>query len=221
MAKIIQCLRCSKDFESRNGGPTKYCGRECANLAQRKPKEKTCEVCGATFFTGYRGENIQRPGATRCSRGCRRLGRQRKSAESKMLSAVDAAYMAGLIDGEGCLMLHGRGNGTVGIRLTITNTVIGVLNWCRDVTGIGSVCARTHQDPRWKTSYGWVVSCGAAESVLKQILPFMKIKQDQTRLALETQERLRNPALKADRTWQAEYRERMKAMNKRGPAAEL
>jgi hypothetical protein len=46
------------------------------------------------------------------------------------------------------------------------------------------------------------------------------VKKQQATLALDFMERIRVPAMKADRTWQLEYRERMKALNKRGPTVE-
>jgi hypothetical protein len=47
--------------------------------------------------------------------------------------------------------------------------------------------------------------------------PYLIIKREQADLALATQERLRHPAFKADRTWQEEWRQRMKQLNARGP----
>jgi hypothetical protein len=65
----------------------------------------------------------------------------------------------------------------------------------------------------------WHCNADAAYSVLQQIRPFLKIKGEQADLAIETQERLRVPGLKADRSWQNEYRLRMKELNRRGGVA--
>lgn len=57
----------------------------------------------------------------------------------------------------------------------------------------------------------------AAESILQQVRPYLRIKHEQADICLDAQERLRNPALKADRSWQYEYRDRVRALNQRGP----
>jgi hypothetical protein len=46
----------------------------------------------------------------------------------------------------------------------------------------------------------------------------LHIKSQQAALLLDTQERLRNPALKADMVWQEEYLARMHDLNRRGPS---
>lgn len=54
--------------------------------------------------------------------------------------------------------------------------------------------------------------------MLRQLQPYMFTKRAQCDLAITFQERLRTPALKADRTWQREALEEMRTLNRRGPA---
>jgi hypothetical protein len=61
------------------------------------------------------------------------------------------------------------------------------------------------------------VNADGAESVLRQALPYFVTKRPQAELAISFQERLRDPALKADRSWQLEALARMKRLNRRGP----
>jgi hypothetical protein len=106
------------------------------------------------------------------------------------------------------------------MRVMIANTNQPLLAKIQKVAGIGAIVVKKSTDARWKDSAWWTCNAEAAEHVLKQIRPYMWMKTEQADLALETQERLRDPKLKADRAWQAEYVARMKAMNARGPSKE-
>lgn len=219
MKKLLSCPVCETIFRWRSSGPHTFCSRKCANLAQHKePEERICEVCDKMFLVGPHGYGYASYEAKRCSPKCRRLGRQRVSAKANELLPTDAAYLAGLVDGEGSFTVYLRKNGTAITRLSITNCDLPLLEWCKNITGIGSVQTRIHQHPeKWKTSYAWVVSTGSAGSVIVQIKSFLKVKKQQAELILTILERLSNPALKADRTWQLEYSNQMRSMNKRGP----
>lgn len=141
------------------------------------------------------------------------------------MSPTDAAYLAGLLDGEGSVMLYRRRE-AVALRIAIANTHRGVLQWVADVTGVGSVCNQYPAGPSVldgrefirKASYGWHCNADAAESVLLQIRQFMQIKSAQADLGIATHAALRDPASKSDRTWQQKNLLAMKAMNGRGGA---
>lgn len=70
--------------------------------------------------------------------------------------------------------------------------------------------------PEVSEAYFWHCNSDAALSVITQIRPYLVIKTVQADLAIDTQKRLRVPALKADRTWQQEHRLQMKELNRRG-----
>lgn len=106
----------------------------------------------------------------------------------------------------------------VAVRITVTNTFKGLLGWIKDKTGVGDINSGGMATAIHKERWDWRCNAEPAETLLRQVRPWLLIKAIQADLAIETQERLRNPALKADRTWQAEYRQRMQALNKRGPA---
>lgn len=132
---------------------------------------------------------------------------------------LDAAWLAGFLDGEGSIMLHGRAN-SYAMRLTATNTHRTTLDNIAEIAGVGAIVWRPiPRYPGRSRPIGWWLANGeAAESVLRQVQPYMRTKRAQADLAISFQERLRNPALKSDRSWQLEYVERMRAMNRRGPA---
>lgn len=135
------------------------------------------------------------------------------------MSAVDAAYLAGFIDGEGTVMLIRRANSSVGLLLTIANTKRPVMDWVTTTTGVGRTFSRGPRNPKHAEAFWWQASGDAARSVLVQLLPNLRIKHEQATMAVEFQDRLRTPAVKADRTWQEEWRLRMKELNRRGGSA--
>lgn len=114
-----------------------------------------------------------------------------------------------------------RRQDAVAMRITATNTHRPTLDHIRGLTGIGWVNWRALKHlsapDRHKLSGFWIVNGDGAESVLRQILPYLVTKKRQAELAITFQEQLRTPALKADRTWQMDYMTRMQALNRRGP----
>ena len=64
------CLYCGKELYGGKGLTRKFCSVKCANNAQRQGKERTCEECGKTFFTGrYKGQP-RKLNARFCCRDC-------------------------------------------------------------------------------------------------------------------------------------------------------
>jgi hypothetical protein len=180
-----------------------------------KPKqENICPVCGIAFVVGGRTE--RKKGSKFCSRDCRDRGAFHKGAEAVDIAPLDAAYLAGIIDGEGSIMIYWRESGAF-IKLQVTNTSMTLLNWLVTVTGVGNVHLHKRATETHHETHQWITTAAGAATVLAQIRPYLRVKPEQADLAMETYERLKVPALKADRTWQSEYRARMQLMNRRGP----
>lgn len=177
---------------------------------------RQCLACGNDFGVGGRGGSKLH--ATYCSRECHQRSRYRKGLQCNDLSVADAAYIAGFIDGEGTVMLISRANGSVGLLVTVANTKRPVMDWLTETVGVGRTHTRSERNPKHAAGYWWQASGEAAASVLTQIRPYLKVKHEQAQLGMDFQDRLRTPALKADRSWQQEYRLRMKELNRRGPA---
>lgn len=103
-----------------------------------------------------------------------------------MLSTVDAAYLAGLIDADGTIGLYRKGrNGGAQyvLQMGISNTRNDVLAWVQEVTGVGLVAVNRPADERRKAAYHWIVQNRGAWSVLQQVMPYMRIKNDRAALA--------------------------------------
>jgi hypothetical protein len=223
------CDYCGKSFSREtwrlNQRDRHYCSWECfhADPAGRpgrqsmEPIKLNCVVCGTEFEVGGRN----RPGKDKrfCSRECRWAGRYRQGKNANPLSDTQAAYIAGIVDGEGSVMIVTH-HAAYAIKVSISNGDRPLLEWLVATTGIGGIVATRAATERTRATWIWHVNGEGAESLLKQIAPYMLVKAKQAAIALDFHGRLRIPALKADRTWQAEWRLRMQALNRRGPRAE-
>ena len=93
----------------------------------------------------------------------------------KTLSEVDAAYIAGIIDGEGTITLtrtH-RGENRRAV-VSISSTELPLLTYVRSVIGAGrntgKVRAREHHSP----SYAYCITSRQALQLLAQVCPFLR-----------------------------------------------
>jgi hypothetical protein len=214
------CETCGNQFTPDKPG-RKYCRRSCYTKAQtgavrlsiRKREDRACIVCGKVFEVGGRAKDRSQE---TCSIACGNLTRYRHGSATLVLIPTDAAYFAGIMDGEGSIMVLTKRDTCI-LKLSVSNTHRPLIAWLQEITGIGSIVTQRRASERHSECRYWQCYSEAAESLLKQILPYLRIKRAQADLALSVQERLRDPKLKADRVWQQEAVAQMQAMNKRGP----
>lgn len=112
------------------------------------------------------------------------------------LSETEKGYLAGIIDGEGCIMLARhlgkRGKHVYHLYVGIANTSMALHRWLEQrLPGIGyvrqnspAVDTRPSAHPeRWKTGYDWIVSGNRVAAVLlREIAPYLVIKRAQAEL---------------------------------------
>jgi hypothetical protein len=218
----VACPQCGSSFERQPKETKKYCGVVCARAATvghrpynlSIPEERECAACGKVFLIGGRGRPRKRQRF--CSNDCKCAGRYRRGASLEVLTETQAAYVAGLLDGEGSIMLLSRGE-NIQVKITVTNTHRGVLDWLSEVTGVGSVVVHRAGTSHHRPTWFWQTHSDPAASLLQQVRSYMIVKLAQADLAIEAQQRLRDPSLKAEHSWQHDYREKMQVLNKRGP----
>lgn len=72
------------------------------------------------------------------------------------MSPTEAAWLAGLYEGEGCLSrtVDNR-NGNVGYALIIAMTDRDVIERLPVLTGTGNITTHVHDNPRWKPRHTW------------------------------------------------------------------
>ncbi len=142
-----------------------------------------------------------------------------------ILSDVDAAYIAGLVDGEGSIALKRSGewnkNRTLTYRLsvTITNTFPGIMGWIALKVGYGAIYKQKTRN-NWKDAWHWQINGRRAMDLLKQLYPYLKIKKLQVEVALvfgETVPQLGGVKLSEKvLNFRQELKNRMTALNKKG-----
>lgn len=101
------------------------------------------------------------------------------------------AYLAGIIDGEGTINIYNRKpnasrgeiNGTFNVYLAITNTDLRLLEWIKEVTGVGSVTKdKKRKDREHRQTYRWTAAANDAEEILSKTYEFLVIKKEQADL---------------------------------------
>jgi hypothetical protein len=155
------------------------------------PTEKTCGTCGTVFLTGGRG----RPARARrwCSRACARAQQIKRPTVSN-LTVAQAAYLAGMIDGEGSILVWQRKDRAIGqrsARVVVVNTDRPVMDWLLANVG-GNLNNKPDTRPSAfgtprKPCWTWIVNGQNAVNILTQVLPYLVIKRDKAIAAIASQ----------------------------------
>lgn len=130
------------------------------------------------------------------------------------------AYAAGIIDGEGCIRINKQGKaGNHVIRLQVTNTKRTIIDQFKEWFG-GSITENraSKYNPKANTSYVWEVSAKKAADVLVAISPYLRIKSNQTHVALRLQDTksMTNVVNQELYNIREELFRKMRELNKRG-----
>ena len=103
------------------------------------------------------------------------------------MNDTERAYIAGIIDGEGSLMVYPfkskDGYTIYQARLTVGNTKKELIDYLEKTTGIGRV--RVSHTPRGKPFYYWALHGNNIRKFLPGILPYLLLKRKQAGLLLE------------------------------------
>jgi hypothetical protein len=104
-------------------------------------------------------------------------------------------YIAGFVDGEGCISLYKTTTSHSCKKYTyyyeglvITNTNREVIQWIRDSVGYGCVYECKHPVGNRKIKYEYKISQDRAVDLIKQLLPFLIVKKQQALKILEHRE---------------------------------
>jgi len=185
MPKDFICKKCNKPFQDLGYHRRKYCSHLCYSNSRKdipnfaakiRPTLNICKWCGKKFETGGRARPSKR--TLYCSLNCLAFGRI-KEPKVNLLSKTDSAYLAGLIDGEGCIMPVNRNKkGRITWRLSIANTNAEVLVWVKYATGCGSLIRKNTKEKEYHLdSYNWQCYSWNAKAILEQTINYMIIKK--------------------------------------------
>lgn len=106
------------------------------------------------------------------------------------------AYVAGLVDGEGCIFIHRtkhpRNRVTYSLLVTIANTDFDLLSHIKLRFG-GNIDGSSNHELRGKEcpSYRWRVNGERAAQFLEAICPYLVLKYPHARIGIELQEQIR------------------------------
>lgn len=108
-----------------------------------------------------------------------------------MTEDLEAAYAAGLFDGEGHIGItvtkNGRGEKYHRLQVNVTNTNITVIHWLFERFGGCIHNPRYFTSENWREAHRWTIADGKASSFLQTVLPYLIIKKSQAELAIEFQ----------------------------------
>jgi hypothetical protein len=93
----------------------------------------------------------------------------------KTLSEVDAAYIAGIVDGEGTITLtrtH-RGENRRAV-VSISSTELPLLTYVRSVIGAGRITGKVRSREHHSPSFAYCITSRQALQLLAQVTPFLR-----------------------------------------------
>ena len=104
------------------------------------------------------------------------------------LTETQLAYVAGIIDGEGCIRVNRQGANRPVVRVHVTNTSKLLVSTLEEWFG-GYVWSEDKSYiPNAKLRYVWEVSAIQAEEFLRLVEPYLLLKKEQARIALQIRE---------------------------------
>jgi hypothetical protein len=101
--------------------------------------------------------------------------------ERPTLTVEQRIYLAGIVDGEGCIGVFTRGHRKDWMRphLQVTNTSLELLAWLRGACPLGTVVWRRDKRPSRKSSWCWRLACDQAIWLLDALRPWLVVKAAQ------------------------------------------
>lgn len=103
--------------------------------------------------------------------------------QANQLTVIQAAYLAGFIDGEGCITATLR-RGSIDCRLEVGSTNRALLERIKKETGVGCICTKKKRSKNARRLHLWNVSTRSLSSLLTQVLPHLRLKKQQAEIML-------------------------------------
>lgn len=102
------------------------------------------------------------------------------------MTETDKAYIAGIIDGEGSIMLQKiHSNEYPAPCISIASTTLELLTWIKTIVGKGSIIKKKNYNlDKHKDCYSYVLRRNDAISLLKEIFPYLIIESKKKRAEL-------------------------------------
>ncbi len=99
----------------------------------------------------------------------------------KALTEVEKAYIAGIVDGEGCISVRLNAKQGCIFNTTISVEMVGIIPlWLLNTTGIGHLYHRKRKEGNYVISM-WVVGGKQAESLINSIKAYIVQKEEEVK----------------------------------------
>jgi len=110
-------------------------------------------------------------------------------------SEKDIIYISGFFDGEGCISILKQKRKDMKmphyfLEIKITNTNKDVIQYIYNVLKVGRLSKKADKRKNHRTQWCWIANSTEAVYILKLLLPYLKVKKEQAKLAIEFQEKL-------------------------------
>ena len=90
-------------------------------------------------------------------------------------------YLAGIVDGEGCLYtfrkLNGRNKRYKTYRIIVTNTNLELIKWIANNFG-GYIVTMKKEEPHYKQCYQWLLDGPRAIMLISELAPLLIVKRE-------------------------------------------
>ena len=143
------------------------------------------------------------------------------------LTEAEKGYLAGIIDGEGCIRLARKRKTIISYTayLIVTNCNLELLESLKTTTGLGLIYkVKNSSNPNWNPCHRWQVVSKQARELLEMLLPYLRLKKEIARLVLSApiisqgwkRWKMKNYPIEEIKLKQEEIFEQIKILNHRG-----
>ena len=106
------------------------------------------------------------------------------------LTEAEKGYLAGIIDGEGCIRLARKKKKKINVYVAcviVTNTNLELLQFLKDTTAIGIIYKYEKAGKQnWNPCHRWQIVTKQARELLEILLPYLRLKKEVARLVLSS-----------------------------------
>ena len=102
------------------------------------------------------------------------------------MTETEKAYLAGMIDGEGCITISCSKDRYFAMFIVLTGTHLGHIKHCAEIVGAGSMRSVKKEFPH-ADMHNWIVSSTEAQEFLEAILPYLFLNKEQAEVAIKFQ----------------------------------
>ncbi|MGC9101431.1 MAG: LAGLIDADG family homing endonuclease [Caldisericum sp.] len=124
----------------------------------------------------------------------------------------EIAYIAGFFDGEGSIYTS-KGKKQYFLTVSITNTNLYVLEFIRELLHIGKISKNPDKNLGHRKVYRLRLYSNDAKNFLEILLPYLKVKAEQAKIAIEFQNKMKNGKLTIPKEEQEYYRNLISSFN--------